>query len=51
LAEGIQRLIQNPGLAKEIASRAFHQSVRYHWDQRAERIIAFIHSLDKVPRS
>jgi glycosyltransferase involved in cell wall biosynthesis len=51
LAEGIQRLIENPGLAKEIASRAFHQSVRYHWDQRAERIIAFIHSLDKVPRS
>lgn len=51
LAEGIQRLIQNPGLAKEIASRAFHQSVRYHWDQRAERIISFIHSLDKVPRS
>lgn len=51
LAEGIQRLIQNPGLAKEIAGRAFHQSVRYHWDQRAERIIAFIHSLDKLPRS
>jgi len=51
LAEGIRRLIQNPGLAKEIASRAFHQSVRYHWDQRAERIIAFIQSLDQVPRS
>ncbi len=51
LAEGIQRLIQNPPLAKEIARRAFHQSVRYHWDRRAERIVAFIHSLDQVPRS
>jgi glycosyltransferase involved in cell wall biosynthesis len=49
LAEGIQRLIQNPGLAKEIANRAFQQSVRYHWDQRAERIIRFIHSLDERP--
>ena len=49
LAEGIQRLIQNPGLAREIAGRAFQQSVRYHWDQRAERIITFIQSLDKRP--
>jgi glycosyltransferase involved in cell wall biosynthesis len=50
LAEGIRRLIQDPRLAKEIANRAFLQSARYHWDQRAERIIAFIESLDKLPR-
>lgn len=49
LAGGIQRLIQNPGLAKEIAGRAFQQSVRYHWDRRADRIISFIRSLDKGP--
>ena len=51
MAEGIQRLMQNPGLVKEIAIRAFRQSVQYHWERRAERIISFIHSLDEVPRS
>jgi glycosyltransferase involved in cell wall biosynthesis len=51
LADGIQKLVQNPGLAEEIAGRAFHHSARYHWEQRAERITAFIRSLNEVKGS
>jgi len=51
LADGIQKLIQNPGWAEEIADRAFHHSARYHWERRAERITAFIQSLNEVKRS
>jgi glycosyltransferase involved in cell wall biosynthesis len=51
LAEGIQKLVQNPGMAEEIADRAFHHSARYHWERRAERITAFIHSLNQLEGS
>ena len=45
LAEGIERLIHNPDLAGEIAQRAYEQSARYHWENRAESIVRFINSV------
>jgi len=42
LAEGIERLIHKPELAREIAERAYEQSARYHWENRVESIVRFI---------
>ncbi len=47
LAAGILRLIQNPELARQIAENAYAQSAKYHWENRADRILRFI---DQVPK-
>lgn len=47
LAAGILRLIRNPELGRQIAERAYAQSAKYHWENRADRILRFI---DQVPK-
>lgn len=47
LAAGILRLIRDPKLARQIAENAYAQSAKYHWENRADRILRFI---NQVPR-
>ena len=45
LAEGIQKLLRERGLAERLAARAKDDVQSYTWDKRAERIIGLLRSL------
>jgi glycosyltransferase involved in cell wall biosynthesis len=38
LAAALQRLIQDPGLAEQLARNAYDEAPRYSWDARASRL-------------
>jgi len=44
LAEGIEMILDNPGLAKRISEQAYGEVQQYSWDERARKIIEFIES-------
>jgi glycosyltransferase involved in cell wall biosynthesis len=44
LADGINRLIENPSLGTRLAAQAAHDIKEFTWDKRAEKISNFIQS-------
>ena len=44
LAEGIQKVLDNPELAKQISIQAYKDVQKYTWDKRVKKILRFITS-------
>jgi len=42
MAEGIQKILDNPKLAKQISAQAYKDIQKYTWDKRANKILNFI---------
>jgi glycosyltransferase involved in cell wall biosynthesis len=45
LVRGIQEALGNPLLARQLADRARQDVAAYTWEQRAEKVMAFVQSI------
>jgi glycosyltransferase involved in cell wall biosynthesis len=44
LADGIEKILSEPALAKKISEQAFQNALNYTWEKRSEKILAFINT-------
>jgi glycosyltransferase involved in cell wall biosynthesis len=42
LAEGVEKILSEPALAKKISEQAYQKAMNYTWQKRSEKIITFI---------
>ena len=45
LAEGIEKILSEPALAKKISEQAYQKAKNYTWEKRSEKILAFINTV------